>query len=284
MASALPMSPALSSHGFGRSEDTRQSHIELSDVAKIYRTAHDDVSALAPLNIRVREGEFVVIVGPSGCGKSTLLKMIAGLLVPSQGEIKVLGRVVTKPYRDVGIVFQSPLLLPWRNVLQNVMMPVEVKKLPRREYVARARDLLKMTGLEGFERMLPWQLSGGMQQRAAICRALVHDPKVMLMDEPFGALDAMTRERMNVELQRIQLETGKTVLLITHSIPEAVFLADRVFVMTERPGAIAAVYDVPLTRPRSIDDMTSPAFGALTHKIRQHFNVGNSDTHGRPAL
>jgi NitT/TauT family transport system ATP-binding protein len=197
--------------------------------------------------------------------------MIAGLLPPSEGEVRIGGKPVTKPHRDVGIVFQNALLLPWRNVLGNVMLPVDVKGLPRATYLKRAEDLLRMVGLEGFERKLPWQLSGGMQQRAAICRALVHDPKIMLMDEPFGALDAMTRERMNVELQRIQRETGKTVLLITHSIPEAVFLADRVLVMSERPGSIAAIYDVPLKRPRSLDVMSDPVFVDLAQRIRAHF-------------
>ena len=247
--------------------------IEIAHVSKTYRTRDGEVPSLRPIDFSVQDGEFVVVVGPSGCGKTTLLKMIAGLLAPSEGEIRVEGRVVTKPHGDVGIVFQSALLLPWRDVLGNVLMPVEVKGLPRGPYEARARALLKMVGLEGFERKYPYQLSGGMQQRASICRALVHDPKIVLMDEPFGALDAMTRERMNVELQRIQRETKKTALLITHSIPEAVFLADRVLVMTERPGAIAAVYDVALPRPRSLDVLSDPVFVALTQTIRKHFDV-----------
>ncbi|MEA2875089.1 MAG: NitT/TauT family transport system ATP-binding protein [Hyphomicrobiales bacterium] len=247
--------------------------IEIAGVSKTYRTQDGDVPSLRPLNFSVDQGEFLIVVGPSGCGKSTLLKLIAGLLPPSEGEIRVEGRVVTKPHSDVGIVFQSPLLLPWRSVFRNVMMPVEVKGLPRAEYEGRARALLKMVGLDGFENKYPWQLSGGMQQRASICRALVHDPKIVLMDEPFGALDAMTRERMNVELQRVQRETGKTVLLITHSIPEAVFLADRVLVMSERPGTIAAIYDVTLTRPRSLDVLADPVFVALTQTIRRHFDV-----------
>jgi len=247
--------------------------IEIAGVSKTYRTQDGDVPSLRLLDFCVDQGEFLVVVGPSGCGKSTLLKLIAGLLPPSEGEIRVEGRVVTKPHSDVGIVFQSPLLLPWRSVFRNVMMPVEVKGLPRAEYEQRAHALLKMVGLEGFENKYPWQLSGGMQQRASICRALVHDPKIVLMDEPFGALDAMTRERMNVELQRIQRETGKTVLLITHSIPEAVFLADRVLVMSERPGTIAAIYDVTLPRPRSLDVLADPVFVALTQTIRRHFDV-----------
>jgi NitT/TauT family transport system ATP-binding protein len=249
--------------------------IEIDGITKTYRTADGEVPSLRPVDFRIQDGEFVVIVGPSGCGKTTLLKMIAGLLPPTSGEIRVGGRAVTRPHRDVGIVFQSPLLLPWRRVLGNVMMPVEVKRLPRATYRQRALDLLRMVGLEGFEQKYPWQLSGGMQQRVSICRALVHDPKIMLMDEPFGALDAMTREKMNVELQRIQLETRKTALLITHSIPEAVFLGDRVLVMTPRPGAIAATYPIPLPRPRSLDVMADPIFVSLAQQIRRHF----SDSH-----
>jgi NitT/TauT family transport system ATP-binding protein len=207
--------------------------IQLSGVSKTYRSRDGDVPSLRPLDFHINAGEFL--------------------------------------HGNVGIVFQNSLLLPWRNILANVMLPIDMKKLSREKYLPRAMALLKMVGLEGFEKKLPWQLSGGMQQRASICRALVHDPKIMLMDEPFGALDAMTRERMNVELQRIQRETGKTVLLITHSIPEAVFLADRVLVMTERPGAIAAIYDVPLGRERSLDVMADPVFTELVQRIRKHF-------------
>ncbi|MBV9705148.1 MAG: ABC transporter ATP-binding protein [Methylobacteriaceae bacterium] len=253
--------------------EPRSAVIETVGASKTYRTRDGDVPSLRPLDFTIGEGEFFVVVGPSGCGKSTLLKMIAGLLLPSSGEIRLEGRVVIKPHRNVGIVFQNALLLPWRDVLGNVLLPIDMKKLPRAAFLPKAAQLLKMVGLTGFERKLPWQLSGGMQQRAAICRALIHDPKIMLMDEPFGALDAMTRERMNVELQRIQRETGKTVLLITHSIPEAVFLGDRVLVMTERPGAVAAIYDVPLPRPRAIDVMADPVFVALTQTIRRHFTV-----------
>ncbi|HYG91411.1 MAG TPA: ABC transporter ATP-binding protein [Azospirillum sp.] len=245
--------------------------IRAEGVSKTYRTRDGEVPSLQPLTFDVREGEFLVVVGPSGCGKSTLLKMIAGLLPVTSGAIRIEGTEVKEPHDDVGIVFQSPVLLAWRSVLRNIMMPVEVRGLPRDEYLERARALIRMTGLQGFENKYPWQLSGGMQQRASLCRALVHDPKILLMDEPFGALDAMTRERMNIELQRIQHETGKTVLLITHSIPEAVFLADRVMVMTERPGAIAATYDVPLQRPRTLDVMGDPVFVKLTQTIRAHF-------------
>ncbi|HET7910657.1 MAG TPA: ABC transporter ATP-binding protein [Pseudolabrys sp.] len=256
---------------------SRRPVIELQGVSKTYRTADGEVPSLRPIDFTIGEGEFVVVVGPSGCGKTTLLKMIAGLLPPSQGEIRVEGTPIVKPHGGVGIVFQTAMLLPWRNVFRNVMMPVEVKGLPREEYAARAQALLKMVGLQGFENKFPWQLSGGMQQRASICRALVHDPKIVLMDEPFGALDAMTRERMNVELQRIQRETKKTVLLITHSIPEAVFLADRVMVMSARPGNIAAVYEVSLRRPRSLEVLSDPAFIELTQTIRAHFSDAHLD-------
>ena len=247
--------------------------IALDGVSKTYRTRDGDVPSLRPVDLAIAQGETVAVVGPSGCGKSTLLKMVAGLLPPSAGEIQVSGRKVTKPHRGVGIVFQSPLLLPWRSVLGNVMLPVEVKRLDRTPYAERARGLLRMTGLDAFAGKYPWQLSGGMQQRAAICRALVHDPDILLMDEPFGALDALTRETMNLELQRIQMETGKTVLLITHSIPEAVFLADRVVVMTERPGAVAAIYEVTLPRPRRLEIMGGAEFGELTRAIRRHFHA-----------
>jgi len=255
--------------------ERRRPIIELQGVSKTYRTRDGDIPSLRPIDFTVGEREFVVIVGPSGCGKTTLLKMLAGLLTPSGGEVRIEGKSITKPHSNIGIVFQTALLLPWRSVFSNVMMPVEVKGLPRAAYEQRARDLLRLTGLQGFESKYPWQLSGGMQQRVAICRALVHDPKLMLMDEPFGALDALTREKMNVELQRIQGETGKTVLLITHSIPEAVFLADRVMVMNARPGNIAAVYDIPLPRPRTLDIMANPLFVEMTQKIRKHF----SDAH-----
>ena len=245
--------------------------IVVTDVAKTYRTRDGEVESLKPLTFDIGDGEFLAIVGPSGCGTSTLLKMVGGLLPASQGSITVSGHAVRGPPDDVGIVFQSPVLLAWRSVLENVMLQIEMRHLSRAQYLPKARALLQRVGLDGFERKLPWQLSGGMQQRASICRALVHDPAVLLMDEPFGALDAMTRERMNLELQRIWYETRKTVLFITHSIPEAVFLADRVLVMSERPGSIAAIYDVPLPRPRSLAIMGNPAFVTLTQTIRRHF-------------
>jgi NitT/TauT family transport system ATP-binding protein len=248
-----------------------QALIHVDGVAKTYRTADGPVESLRPVSFDLRDGEFMAVVGPSGCGKSTLLKMMAGLLPVSAGSIAIGGKPVDGPPDDVGIVFQSPVLLAWRSVLDNVMLQIDMRKLPRAKYLGRAHDLLRFVGLSDFERKYPWQLSGGMQQRASICRALVHDPAVLLMDEPFGALDAMTREKMNLELQRIWYETKKTVMFITHSIPEAVFLSDRVLVMTERPGAIAAIYDVPLARPRSLDVMGDREFVALAQTIRKHF-------------
>ncbi|WP_441227855.1 ABC transporter ATP-binding protein [Tardiphaga sp. 20_F10_N6_6] len=259
-----------------QSAPSTASGINLSGVSKTYGTGDGQVQSLRPLDFHINDGEFFVVVGPSGCGKSTLLKLISGLLAPTSGEIHVDGNKVTEPHGDVGIVFQNALLLPWRNIINNVLMPIDMKNLPRAQYMDRAKQLLKMVGLEGFEKKLPWQLSGGMQQRASICRALVHDPKIMMMDEPFGALDAMTREKMNVELSRIQRTTGKTILLITHSIPEAVFLADKVLVMTERPGGIAAIYDVPLGRERTLDAMSNPIFTDLVARIRKHFMTNST--------
>jgi len=251
--------------------DSSRPLIRVDGVAKTYRTADGPVESLKPLSFEIGDGEFMAIVGPSGCGKSTLLKIIGGLLPASSGEIQIDGARVDGPPDNVGIVFQSPVLLAWRTVLDNVLLQIDMRRLPRRNYLDKAHALLAMTGLGEFTRKLPWQLSGGMQQRASICRALVHDPSVLLMDEPFGALDAMTREKMNLELQRIWSETRKTILFITHSIPEAVFLSDRVLVMTERPGAIAAIYDVALPRPRSLSMMGNPEFVALAQTIRRHF-------------
>jgi NitT/TauT family transport system ATP-binding protein len=245
--------------------------IHARGVAKSYQTGDGEVESLRPLEFEVGEGEFVSVVGPSGCGKSTLLKLIAGLLPASRGSIEIGGTTVDGPPPGIGIVFQSHVLLPWRTVLANILLQAEVRGLPREQSLVRARALVAMVGLEGFENKFPWQLSGGMQQRASICRALVHDPAILLMDEPFGALDAMTREKMNLELQRIWAAAKKTVLLITHSIPESIFLSDRVLVMSERPGSIAAIYEVALPRPRTLAMMGSPEFAVLAQTIRAHF-------------
>jgi NitT/TauT family transport system ATP-binding protein len=236
------------------------------------------VLALRDIHCSIREGSFVSVVGPSGCGKSTLLRIIAGLLDYSEGSVMLDGQPITGTRRDVGMVFQSSILLPWRSILENVMLPAEVLGLDMKAARIRALELLRMVRLEGFEHKLPRQLSGGMQQRASIARALLHDPKILLMDEPFGALDAMTRERMNLELQRIWSESGKTVILITHSIPEAVFLGDTVLVMTPRPGSLARVLEVDLPRPRSMHAMATPGFAAAADQIRELFeHTGSFD-------
>lgn len=247
--------------------------VAVKELSKHYSTREGTLCALQQISFTVNEGEFVAIVGPSGCGKSTLLKILAGLLPSSQGEASLRGSLITGPRRDIGVVFQSPVLLPWRTVLANVLLPIDVQRLPRDRYVRAARDLLDMAGLKDFENRYPWELSGGMQQRVAITRALIHDPAMLLMDEPFGALDAMTREQMNVELQRIWLERKNTVLFITHSIPEAVFLADRVLVMAPRPGRIIDTIEVTLPRPRGLEAMNSSDFCANVDSIRAQFSA-----------
>jgi NitT/TauT family transport system ATP-binding protein len=231
------------------------------------------VVALREIDFSIREGELVVVVGPSGCGKSTLLRVLAGLLPQSEGKAFLQGTPITGPRRDIGVVFQSPVLFPWRTVLGNALLPVDVQRLGRENLRAAAMELLRLVGLEGFEHRFPWQLSGGMQQRVALVRALIHDPALLLMDEPFGALDAMTREQMNQELQRIWMERRKTVLFITHSIGEAVYLADRVLVMTPRPGRIADELVIDLPRPRGLDVMNTPEFGAYVKRIRVGLNA-----------
>jgi NitT/TauT family transport system ATP-binding protein len=248
--------------------------LRIAGVEKTYHTRDgESVNALRDIRLDISDGEFISIVGPSGCGKSTLLKILAGILARSSGEVTMRGRPLTGPSRDLGVVFQSPVLLPWLTVLQNVMVPLKIQRRDRSEGEARARDLLAMVGLSGFERKYPSELSGGMQQRVGICRALVHDPAILLMDEPFGALDAMTRETMNEELQRIWSERQKTILLVTHSIPEAIHLADRVVVMTPRPGRIVEVIDVDLPRPRRLEMQNTPEFGRYVSRLRQHFRA-----------
>jgi NitT/TauT family transport system ATP-binding protein len=239
-----------------------------------YGGSADGVVALKDIDFEIRDGEFVSIVGPSGCGKSTLLKILAGLLPPTAGAARLNGTAIHGPRRDIGVVFQSPVLFPWRTVLGNVLLPADVQGLEKRAMEARALALVKMVGLDGFEKRYPRELSGGMQQRVGIIRALIHDPALLLMDEPFGALDAMTRETMNVELQRIWMESRKTILFITHSTAEAVFLADRVIVMTARPGQIRDTFAVDLPRPRSLDVMNTEAFGAYVRRIRTALNAG----------
>ena len=254
--------------------DTARDVISVRRLSQRYGAEPGAIVALQDIDFAVADGEFISIVGPSGCGKSTLLKILAGLLPASQGEAALNGTPIEGPRKDIGMVFQTPVLFPWRSVLGNVLLPADVQRLGREEMTKRAMELLALVGLTGFEHRYPWELSGGMQQRAALVRALIHDPALLLMDEPFGALDALTRETMNVELQRIWMERRKTVLFVTHSTTEAVFLADRVLVMTARPGRIGDMLTIDLPRPRSLDVMTTEAFGTYVRRIRAGLNAG----------
>ena len=245
--------------------------VEISQLSKEYATANGPLRALDNASLAIRDGEFVSIVGPSGCGKSTLMLITAGLVPPSSGTVRVAGAEVRAPYGEVGIVFQDPTLYEWRRVLENVLLPVDIKKLPRERFRQRALELLELVGLKGFERDYPYQLSGGMRQRVALCRALVHDPSLLLMDEPFGALDALSRDQLNLELQAIWQQHRKTVLFITHSITEAVFLSDRVVVMSPRPARVGALIDIDLPRPRTLDFAETPEFGRYAKEIRRMF-------------
>ena len=244
--------------------------IAIRGLGKTYRArGREDLCAIADITCEVRRGEFVALVGPSGCGKTTLLKVLAGLLPSSAGIILFDGQALSGPRNDFGIVFQNPVLPPWRSVVDNVLLPIDILRRDRRAHRARALDLLKLVNLDGFQDRYPFELSGGMQQRVSLCRALVHDPAVLLMDEPFGALDAMTREEMNDELLRIWEETRKTVLFITHSISEAVYLADRVLVLSARPSRLTAEVAVPLPRPRRLGMRFTSEFSSAVLQIRE---------------
>jgi NitT/TauT family transport system ATP-binding protein len=252
--------------------------ISFQDVGRTFSTREGAaVVALASVRLEVQPGEFISLVGPSGCGKTTLLRMVAGLLTPTGGRVVIGGDVVTRPRHDVGVVFQQPLLLPWLTVLDNVLVPCDVQGRKRGDYITRARDLIAMVGLAGFESHLPSELSGGMQQRVALARGLIHDPAVLLMDEPFAALDAMTRETMNIELQRIWSAQQKTMLFVTHGISESVFLSNRVVVMTPRPGKVAAVIEIPFERPRPPSIFGSVEFNRLVGEIRGMFEGARRD-------
>ncbi|MFD7439618.1 ABC transporter ATP-binding protein [Streptomyces sp. NPDC059861] len=250
-------------------KDARQAAVGLADVAVRFRTKNRDVTALERVSLDVAAGEFVAIVGPSGCGKSTLLKLVAGLLKPSAGEVRLAGEQVRGPRHDIGYVFQRAALLEWRSARRNILLQAEMRRMPGATARRRVEELIAMTGLGGFEDAYPHELSGGMQQRVALCRALLHEPPVLLMDEPFGALDALTREQMNMELNRIWRETGTTVLLVTHSISEACYLADRVVVMSPRPGTITETITVGLPAERDYTEtMGRPEFREATSRIR----------------
>jgi len=245
-------------------------YIRLQNVGKTYQTRSGIVEACSDINLDIKQSEFVAIVGPSGCGKTTILKMIAGLSSHTSGTITVGGKKVDKPQTEVGIVFQEAIMLDWRDVLANVMLQIDIRKMDRAKYIPIAMDLLKATGLAGFEAKKPYELSGGMRQRVSICRALVHNPTMLMMDEPFGALDALTREQIAMDIQKLWMETRKTALHITHSIPEAVLLADRVVVMGPRPGRIVEILDIDLPRPRRLDQLSDRFHEYSTH-IRNIF-------------
>ena len=245
-------------------------HIRLQGVAKTYKTKSGVVDACGDINLDIAQSEFVAIVGPSGCGKTTILKMVAGLTPYTAGTIAIGGKRVDRPQTDVGIVFQDSIMLDWRDVLANVMIQIDIRKMDRAKYEPVAMNLLKATGLEGFEHKKPYELSGGMRQRVSICRALVHDPGMLMMDEPFGALDALTREQIAMDIQKLWMETRKTALHITHSIPEAVLLADRVVVMGPRPGRIVEIIKIDLPRPRRLDKLPQ-AFNDYAGHIRDIF-------------
>jgi NitT/TauT family transport system ATP-binding protein len=238
-------------------------------LSKTYAVAGaKEVVAVKNLNFEIYDGEFVSVVGQSGCGKSTLLKVLAGLSPCTAGSVEFSGRPLRGPSSEAAVVFQTPVLLPWRTVFENVLLPIEFRKLPRSRYQQKACELLKMVGLQDFSQHYPYELSGGMQQRAAIVRALVQDPRLLLMDEPFGALDAMTREQMNLELLRIWMQSRKTVIFITHSIAEAIFLSDRVIAMTTRPGSIADIISIDLPRPRNLSIINTDRFGRYAAHLR----------------
>jgi NitT/TauT family transport system ATP-binding protein len=256
--------------------------ISVDRLTKTYQSlAAEPVTALADISLSIAPGEFVSVVGPSGCGKTTLLRILAGLVTQYQGSAAIRGMPLNGPSRSVGVAFQDANLLPWRCVLDNVLLPAQVLRLDMTKSLRRAHELLELVGLAGFERKLPHELSGGMRQRVSIARALLHDPEILLMDEPFGALDAITRDNMNLELRRIWMRSGKTIFLITHSIPEAVYLSSRVFVMSNRPGRIVSELDVAFPEQRPLSIMASARFGEYVGELRQALDASGAAADAR---
>jgi NitT/TauT family transport system ATP-binding protein len=268
-AAILPTVP-MSTENLG--QHLAASVLRIKAVRKLYR----DLEAIRNVSFDVAASEFVSVLGPSGCGKSTLLMMVAGLVETTEGEISINGAPVTGPRPEIGVVFQQPVLLPWRTILDNVLFPIELLKLPRSKYVQRAMDLLAMAKIDDFAHHLPRQLSGGMRQRASICRALIHDPSILLMDEPFSALDAITRDEMGVELLRIWQANRKTVIFVTHSIREAAFLSDRVLVMGRRPATIIEEMAIDLPRPRQIAMMEDERFNQYVRRLRKAIEASHA--------
>ncbi|MGC9075604.1 MAG: ABC transporter ATP-binding protein [Candidatus Bipolaricaulaceae bacterium] len=260
--------------------------VTLREVSFLYAGTNPATMALEGITMTIDPGEFVAVVGPSGCGKTTLLKLVAGLILPTTGEVLVDGERVTSPLKIVGMAFQNAALLPWRTTLRNILLPLEIVepyarqfRHKKREYIREAQELLALVGLEGFSRHYPWQLSGGMQQRVSLCRALIHSPKIILLDEPFGALDAFTREELWLVLERVWLDRGTTAILVTHDLREAAFLAKRVFVMSARPGRILSEKEVNFPYPRELELIYTPAFTELVHALRQA--IGQNRTEAR---
>jgi len=243
--------------------------LEAIHLSKEYTTRHGSLSAIEDVSFEVAEGEFLCIVGPSGCGKTTLLRLLAGLELPDQGQVRLHGQPVVGPRQEIGFVFQKANLMPWRTVMDNVLLPLQIDHLPPAEAEGRASQALELVGLTEFAANYPRELSGGMEQRVAIARALAHEPEILLLDEPFGALDALTRERLNQELLRVWGISRKTVVMVTHDIREAVFLAGRVLVLSQRPGRVAAIVPITLPHPRPLSIFYSEAFSALAYEVRQ---------------
>jgi NitT/TauT family transport system ATP-binding protein len=255
-------------------DDPTGDFISVENANKVFPTrSGDHIIALSKVDLKIAKGSFVTLVGPSGCGKSTLLRLIGGLLTRSGGSVKIGGQEITRPTAGIGMVFQAPILLPWRTVLQNVLIAADLGRVSQAEAARNARHYLDLVGLSGFENKYPGELSGGMQQRVGIARALVHDPDVLLMDEPFAALDAMTRDHLQVELQSIWAKSGKTIIFVTHSIQEAVFLADRVVVLAARPGRVVDDIAINMPRPRRLEMINSEAFGVYSKAVRRHFEA-----------
>ncbi len=253
--------------------------VELHEVTHVYGGG-ESTPAVDGLSLKIREGEFAAIVGPSGCGKSTMMKLATGLQRPRRGTVIVAGQEVTQPIKITGMAFQNPVMLPWRTTLRNLLLPLEIVepyrsrlRANKSDYVARAEALLTKVGLEGMGQKFPWQLSGGMQQRASLCRSLIHEPKLLMLDEPFGALDAFTREELWCVIRNLHAERGITVILVTHDLREAVFLADRVFCMSARPGRIIAEREIDFPRPRDLDITYTPEFASVVHELRGHIRT-----------
>ncbi len=255
----------------GESKPHGEIGVRIDNVSKIYGSKREPIKAVDSCSLEIDPGEFVSVVGPSGCGKSTLALMVAGLIPTSTGTITIGGKVVDKTYTNLGIVFQEPVLLDWRTVLRNVLLQADLQNLDARRYIGRARQLLEMVNLQDFEHRYPYELSGGMRQRVSIVRALLFDPPLLLMDEPFGALDALTRDQLNLDLQAIWLNSRKAVLFVTHSISEAVFMADKVVVMSQRPGRVVQTLRIELPRPRPLSIRETPEFGVYVREIRKLF-------------